>query len=408
LKRIEEQKVLLIIVIMTNSQSKPTTAKIAERIEAQVKYCPPPIGFTKSAKAAAKKESLDYREFQMYLDKKNDKSGKTTQSVPIFENGDPEAWCDWRRHMEDLFASMELNEDHTDKKIQLITSVLRGKALDSFRTYQAAQEEANDKRKEPWDEDDVLEHILNDMALGIFSNRHSYHHQVFFMKYGIFMGEGTMVKEFEKRVTWLNQCFKYFPMVKMRNGQFKKCKPLDEDELRDIYTLAIKPAWATKIMESNSEPNDLSLAELIDYLEKLEQVDKLKKSVNADKEGKPHEGKRKRSKEIRGNAKKKQRTDSKEDVEACDTCGKCHCGECWHKNKNNKQGNNKFCPGSAGKSSQKTYTMEEIKELTQFSYAMFGNLDASKKSSKKKHKSDNDERDGEINHMLAKMRIEYA
>jgi hypothetical protein len=186
---------------MTNSQSKPTTAKIAERIQAQVKYCPPPIGFSKSAKAAAKKESSDYHEFQMYLDKKNHKSA---QSIPIFENGDPETWCDWRRHMEDLFAFMELNEDHTDKKIQLITSVLRGKALDSFQTYQAAQEEANDKQREPWDDDDVLDHILNDMALEIFSNKHSYRHQVFFMKYDIFMGEGTTVKAFEKRVTWLN------------------------------------------------------------------------------------------------------------------------------------------------------------------------------------------------------------
>jgi hypothetical protein len=82
-------------------------------------------------------------------------------------------------------------------------------------------------------------------------------------------------------------------MVKMCNGQFKKCKPLDEDEICDIYTLAIKSAWATKIMESNSEPNDLSLAELIDYLEKLEHVDKMKKNVDANKEGKPHEGKRK-------------------------------------------------------------------------------------------------------------------
>jgi hypothetical protein len=107
---------------MTNSQSKLTTAKKAERIQAQVKYCPPPIGFTKSAKAAAKKES-----------KENDKSGRmTTQSIPIFENGDPETWCDWRRHMEDLFAFMELGKDHTDKKIQLITSGLRGKALDNF------------------------------------------------------------------------------------------------------------------------------------------------------------------------------------------------------------------------------------------------------------------------------------
>jgi hypothetical protein len=225
------------------------------------------------------------------------------------------------------------------------------------------------------------------MALEIFSNKHSYHHQVFIMKYIIFMSDGTTVKAFEKRVTWLNQCLKYFPMVKMCNGQFKKCKPLDEDELRDIYTLAIKPAWATKILESNLEPNDLSLAELIDYLKKLEQVDKMKKFVDANNKGKPYEGKHKRSKVICGNAKKKQRTTNKEDVAACDTCGKHHRGECWHKNKNNKQGNNKFHPRLAGKSSCKTYTMEEIKELTQLSFAMFGNLDASKKSSKKKCKS---------------------
>jgi hypothetical protein len=113
-----------VIIIMTNSQSKPTAAKVSERIQSQVKSCPPPIGFTKSAKAAAKKESSDYHEFQMYLDKKNDKGGKTTQSVPIFEDRDPETWCGWRRHMEDLFAFMKIEEDDTDKKIQLITSVL--------------------------------------------------------------------------------------------------------------------------------------------------------------------------------------------------------------------------------------------------------------------------------------------
>jgi hypothetical protein len=138
---------------------------------------------------------------------------------------------------------MELDEDDTDKKIQLIALVLQGKALDSFQTYQAAQEEANKKRKDPWDEDDVLIHILNDMALEVFPTKHPYCHQVFFMKYSIFMGDGATVKTFEKRVTWLNQCLKYFPMVKMHNGQFKVCKPLDEDELPDIYTLAIKPAW---------------------------------------------------------------------------------------------------------------------------------------------------------------------
>jgi hypothetical protein len=92
-------------------------------------------------------------------------------------------------------------------------------------------------------------------------------------------------------------------------------------------------------------------------------------------------------------------------VAACDTCGKHHRGECWHKNKDNKQGNKMFRPGLAGKSSQMMYTMEEIKEFTQLSFAMFGNLDASKKNSKTKRKSGKEECDDEINHMLAKIMI---
>jgi hypothetical protein len=30
--------------------------------------------------------------------------------------------------------------------------------------------------------------------------------------------------------------------------------------------------------------------------------------------------------------------DDPKEVRACPTCGKCHHGRCWHKNKNNKQG----------------------------------------------------------------------
>jgi hypothetical protein len=56
------------------------------------------------------------------------------------------------------------------------------------------------------------------------------------------MGDGTTVKLFEKRVNWLNQCLKYFPMIDMTNGQLKTCESLEQDnDLRDIYyTLAIK------------------------------------------------------------------------------------------------------------------------------------------------------------------------
>jgi hypothetical protein len=109
---------------MPNTHSKPIANKVAERIQSHVKSFPPPIAFQKSTKAAAKKESSDFRDFQMYLDSTNDKSGKSIQSVPIFEDGDPETWCDWRHHMDDLFTFMKIQNEETDKKIQIITSVL--------------------------------------------------------------------------------------------------------------------------------------------------------------------------------------------------------------------------------------------------------------------------------------------
>jgi hypothetical protein len=48
-----------IVIIMTNTQSRPIANKVAERIQSQMKYFPPPISFKRSAKAAAKKESSD-------------------------------------------------------------------------------------------------------------------------------------------------------------------------------------------------------------------------------------------------------------------------------------------------------------------------------------------------------------
>jgi hypothetical protein len=111
---------------MTNSQSKPTTAKVAERIQAQGKYCPPSIGFTKSAKVAAKKKVLTIMSFRCTWIRRVIRVARLLKSflslkmeiLKLGAIGTP--------------VNCELDEDHTEKKIQLITSVLQGKSLDSF------------------------------------------------------------------------------------------------------------------------------------------------------------------------------------------------------------------------------------------------------------------------------------
>jgi hypothetical protein len=144
--------------------------------------------------------------------------------------------------------------------------------------------------------------------------------------------DGTAVKLFEKRINWLNQCLKYFPiMIKMTDGQLKTCEPVGEDDLHDIYTLAIKKEWTFKIMESNADPYDHSLTEqLIKYLEKLEQVDKMKR-LDPEKSIKPTEGRHQQTNMIRGDINDEQNDtydmDNKEEIKAaCSMCGKLHHG----------------------------------------------------------------------------------
>jgi hypothetical protein len=49
----------------------------------------------------------------MYLDLANNKSGKSIQSVPTFEDGGdpPEALCDWHCHIDDLLAVMKIDDE---------------------------------------------------------------------------------------------------------------------------------------------------------------------------------------------------------------------------------------------------------------------------------------------------------
>jgi hypothetical protein len=70
----------------------------------------------------------------------------------------------------------------------------------------------------------------------------------------------------------------------------------------------------------------------------------------------------------------------------------------------------KFCPGPASMPTQeKTYTMEEIKVLTQLSFPMFGRMGASsnKNSNKKCKIGNNNEQEVKLNNMLTKMHNYY-
>ena len=46
----------------------------------------------------------------------------------------------------------------------------------------------------------------------------------------------------------MNQSLKYFPLIKLANGQYKDCKPMPEDEICEIINIAKKPEWTATIV----------------------------------------------------------------------------------------------------------------------------------------------------------------
>ena len=110
---------------MTNAVSKLTNTKVAERVEHHVQSFPPAITFAKSKKSKEKRESSDFREFEILLDPSDTSSQKTKKSAYVFELGDAETWCHWRKQVDDMCSLLEATTAAAQTKI--IEALLRGR-----------------------------------------------------------------------------------------------------------------------------------------------------------------------------------------------------------------------------------------------------------------------------------------
>ena len=185
---------------MTNSISKLMNSKVAERVEHHVQSFPPAITFAKSKKSKEKRESSDFREFEIRLDPSDTNSQKTKKSAYVFELGDAETWCHWRKQVDDMCLLLGATTPEAQTKV--IEALLRGRALESFQTYR----QDNVTAHPTWDAAKVLKITLNDMAIQIFPVKNAYRQQKTYMKYHLFIGNGVTVKQFEQDIPGLNMC----------------------------------------------------------------------------------------------------------------------------------------------------------------------------------------------------------
>ena len=102
----------------------------------------PPIPFKKPKSKGNKKgddveDAIHYRQYSVRLDPKSeddmDKHNTYKKSVPTFETGTPEEWCEWRETIDDLLTSLQFTK--ADEHYNIYQSLFTGQALKEFMTF---------------------------------------------------------------------------------------------------------------------------------------------------------------------------------------------------------------------------------------------------------------------------------
>ena len=213
-------------------------SQIADRLIHHLASDPAPICYVKSSRAATKQDDTMYHEFEYNMHSASPANGtKMKNKTLMFEDGDAEMWCDWRITFDDLIRLAPLTAG-TDK-INAALTLLKGKALQHFKEYHRVEttKEASRSDKDSRDDNDLFNEIIDDVAKEFFPVNHAYRRQIFYMKYHLFIGNKTGVRDFIARVHRINSCIPYFPRKNGKKG-IVDCKKLGEDELCDILNLA--------------------------------------------------------------------------------------------------------------------------------------------------------------------------
>ena len=102
------------------------------------------------------------------------------------------------------------------EKINAALTLLKGKALQHFKKYQRVENTKEASRSDITERDDnaLFNEIIDDMAKEFFPVNHAYRRYIFYMKYHLFIGGKTGVRDFIARVHHINSCIPYFPRNK--------------------------------------------------------------------------------------------------------------------------------------------------------------------------------------------------
>ena len=278
-------------------------AMVHRQVEMQARalqLMPPAIKFDKAKKQSQKdsrrskpeEDDLDttkYVSWDCRLDATDKKSEKVTRKLRVLEDGTPEDYCRWRIEYDDIVKNGLFNKAET--RLQFLHTILRGKARDSFTTH---YENLRQQDVPPLNESDLIFCALNEMARGIFKVTNAARRQKHYMRNCLYLGNYT-VRDWSKRLIELNKYFPYFPIDDITGDELPH-EGLAQDELTDILDCSKPISWHSKMLESNLDVQDMSWDGVIDYYEKLEMSESIKRATSSkhDTETGKRSGKRSR------------------------------------------------------------------------------------------------------------------
>ena len=354
----------------------------------------------RSTQAESNSDKVEYVFWDYRLDATDKKSEKLTRKLRVLDDGTPEEYCRWRIEYDDVVKTCTFNRAET--RLQLLSTILRGKARDSFTSHYDNLKLQSDPHVTT--ESDLIFCALNEMARGIFKITNAARRQKHYMRNCLYLGNYT-VREWSKRLIELNKYYPYFPLDDITNENLGPHEGLAQDELTDILDRAKPIRWHAKMLESNLDVQDMAWDGLIDYYEKLEMSDRINRATTEKPDHSDHNnkrsGKRGRAKDNDREKGRKPRPVSKR-TEACKHCGKWHPSpdnDCWTLEKNSsKKPKVAYNPSNKAKypPKEKTYVTEEQLHAMIAKLPMYKNKGSTKAKRQVSWDSDNDSADDDI------------
>lgn len=212
----------------------------------------PPIPLERPAVKELKKQ--EYLTMKLRSDPADANSQTYDLTIQFFRTGTPEEWLLFQRDLHRVLNGQNITTG--PQKFTMTRRLIHGDTLAVFDA--AAQEHGNETNV-------TFLQCLKDVTTHIFPKR-ALAFQKRYMRRNLRKPRDMTTREFSARLSELNQYLKQFP-------PFEDNQELDEDEIIDIVEHAIPRSWQDNIVLQGYDPEDSSLADLVDFCERHEFIE---------------------------------------------------------------------------------------------------------------------------------------